>query len=122
MESNLIIIDESLKRPNYFTGKMLTTEDFTAEQEYFLAKLHRHNRYLHGWGVVHGLDVFIRDEMVVVTKGYAIDCAGNDILLGSKIETRLPLRKKEIYVVIEYLEKPISPIPSPFTVIETRRW
>ncbi len=45
--------------------------------------LRHHNRNLHGWGIVCGLQVVCgktRNE-VLVKKGYAIDPSGNDILL-----------------------------------------
>jgi hypothetical protein len=47
--------------------------------------LRHHNRHLHGWGIVCGLKVSCgpsRDSEVTIGKGYAIDCKGNDILLG----------------------------------------
>ncbi len=45
--------------------------------------LRHHNKFLHGWGIVCGLQVVcgrVRNE-VVVKEGYAIDPRGNDILL-----------------------------------------
>ena len=44
--------DTALERVKYFQGQMLSVSDLEAEQEYFLARLRRHNRHLHGWGVV----------------------------------------------------------------------
>jgi hypothetical protein len=44
-------------RNNYFTGKLLTARDFTAEQQYSADKLRLHQIALHGWGVVCGLKV-----------------------------------------------------------------
>jgi len=49
-----------LARNNYFTGKFMTGRDFTDEQRYLLGKVRRHNRYLHGSGVVCGLTVSFR--------------------------------------------------------------
>jgi len=46
-----------VKRPHYFTGQMLSADDFTAEQEYHIGKQRRHNLHCHGFGVVHGLKV-----------------------------------------------------------------
>src|SRR5262249_2936857 len=47
-----------------------------------------HNKHLHGWGIVCGLQVECGPDPpgqpcrhVTVRKGYAIDCEGNDILL-----------------------------------------
>ena len=45
------------ERLNYFYGQMLSAADFRAEQSYFREKLKLHNRCLHGYGVVCGLEV-----------------------------------------------------------------
>jgi hypothetical protein len=42
------------ERPRYFPGQLITPDDLIQEQEYFRNKLKRHNRLLHGWGVVCG--------------------------------------------------------------------
>lgn len=44
-------------RLSYFYGQMLHARDLQAEQSYFREKLKLHNRCLHGWGVVCGLEV-----------------------------------------------------------------
>ena len=45
------------ERLNYFYGQMLGAADFRAEQAFFREKLKLHNRCLHGYGVVCGLEV-----------------------------------------------------------------
>lgn len=45
------------ERLNYFYGQMLGAADFRGEQAYFREKLKLHNRCLHGYGVVCGLQV-----------------------------------------------------------------
>jgi hypothetical protein len=49
--------EQPLSRNHYFTGKLLTAEDFNDEQNYILERHRRHNRKLHGYGVVCGLQV-----------------------------------------------------------------
>jgi hypothetical protein len=44
-------------RLRYFYGQMLHARDLQMEQAYSREKLKLHNRCLHGWGVVCGLDV-----------------------------------------------------------------
>jgi hypothetical protein len=44
-------------RLTYFYGQMLHARDLQVEQAYFREKLKLHNRCLHGWGVVCGLEV-----------------------------------------------------------------
>ncbi|MGB8771566.1 MAG: hypothetical protein WCC92_18280, partial [Candidatus Korobacteraceae bacterium] len=77
-----------LARNNYFTGKLLVERDFTDEQRYFLGKLRRHDRQLHGWGVVCGLKVeqhpnpACQDRFVVIEPGTAVDCCGREIVVA----------------------------------------
>ncbi len=105
--------EAGLKRPIYYTGMMLTAEDFEAEQNYFLDKLRQHNRYLHGWGVVWGFEVFIQGGMVVVEPGFAVDCAGNQLLLSTPLELTLPGEQRRIYLLAAYEEKKINPVHIP---------
>ena len=44
-------------RVSYFHGQMLGVREFQTEQAYFREKLRLHNRCLHGYGVVCGLEV-----------------------------------------------------------------
>jgi hypothetical protein len=46
-----------LERPRYFPRQLITPTELTLEQTYFRDKLRRHNRFLHGWGVVCGAQV-----------------------------------------------------------------
>ena len=52
-----------LQRVNYAHGQLLGVDDFRAEQDYVRRRLSRHNRLLHGVGIVCGLDVTVeRDD------------------------------------------------------------
>jgi hypothetical protein len=76
---------ECLDRTRYFSGQLLTEADLNNEQSYWLAKSRLHNRYLHGWGVVCGMQVLCSEcaGWVTVKPGYAIDPCGNDIIVCS---------------------------------------
>ncbi len=79
-----------LERVKYFPRQLLTADDMKADQEYFLNKLRRHNRYLHGWGTVCGLEVLsaATDELpwrVEITKGYALGPWGDEIYVGESV-------------------------------------
>ena len=102
--------DEQLKRPRYFDGEILSANDFTTEQEYHRAKLRRHNRYLHGWGVVSGFSVSVRDGSVIVESGVAIDCAGNEIFLKRQTMSAPSESANRLYVVVEYYESTVEPV------------
>lgn len=74
---------QCLERPRYFAGQLLTEAELNSEQAYVIAKNKLHNRYLHGWGIVCGLQVVCHDcdGWVTVKQGYAIDPCGNDIIV-----------------------------------------
>ncbi len=72
-----------LERVNYFAGEYLTTDDFQAEQNYYLSKQRYHNRYMHTWGIASGLDVQIASNTsITVYPGMAIDGQGREIVLS----------------------------------------
>ena len=104
--------EENLQRPKYNNGQVLTANDLADEQQYFIEKFKRHNRYLHGWGIISGLTILIRNKEILVEPGYAIDCAGNEIVLNERLKCDLPAGKIEFWVSIRYDEKRINPIQS----------
>src|SRR5512147_2416454 len=79
----------SLERLRYFPRQLLTADDMRVEQEYFREKMRRHNRFLHGWGVVCGLEV-VADAAsgpmaVKVCPGYALGPWGDEIYVEEPI-------------------------------------
>lgn len=73
-----------MERTSFHSGKLLTAEDLNREQEYFRNKLKRHNRMLHGFGVVSGFRVTMAGGEVLVEPGFALDCEGNEIALSER--------------------------------------
>ncbi len=76
-----------LERVRYFPRQLLGAEDLTDEQSYFREKLRRHNRYLHGWGVVCGCSVRPaptkeKPFQVLICPGYVITPCGDEVLIG----------------------------------------
>jgi hypothetical protein len=84
----------SFCRNSYFTGKLLTERDFTAEQRYMIDKLRLHHLALHGWGVVCGLRVkphpYCPDLRIIVEPGLAVDSCGREIRVLQEVELELP--------------------------------
>jgi hypothetical protein len=100
-----------LQRPNYFTGMLLTADDFRAEQEYFLARERRHNRFFIGWGVVSGLKVKATSpSQIVIEPGCAIDCAGNEIYVCSPVMLAISATVKPQYIALRYVETLTCPV------------
>ena len=105
-----------LKRNRFFTGQLLTAEDLELEQQYFREKLKRHNRSLHGFGVVGGLELSITEGKIHLSPGLALDCQGNEIAVGVTLELALPDDsdgKGTSLLGISYLEKVSEPVPVP---------
>ncbi|MCW3494221.1 hypothetical protein [Microbacterium sp. SSM24] len=74
-------------RPRFFAGQLLTETELTGLTTYFMEKQRLHNRYLHGYGVVVGLQVECDGcgPGVIVRPGYAIDPCGADIVLPDTV-------------------------------------
>ncbi|MEO8153899.1 MAG: hypothetical protein ABI605_12575 [Rhizobacter sp.] len=72
-----------LERLRYFPRELLTADKLRAEQDYFLEKQRRHNRFMHGWGVVCGLvvkpDPNAGPLALIICPGYALSPFGNEI-------------------------------------------
>lgn len=47
----------SVKRLNYFNGQFLKEKDFQEEQSYHRENQRLHNKNLHSWGIVEGLEL-----------------------------------------------------------------
>ncbi len=69
---------EGPQRAPFFHGKVLTPEDLEHTQQYFRERFKRHNRSLHGFGIVSGLNVSVKSGQVVVEQGLALDCSDAD--------------------------------------------
>ncbi|MGR9099215.1 MAG: hypothetical protein ACU826_01485 [Gammaproteobacteria bacterium] len=73
-----------LCRPRFFAGQLLTEQDLNRLDRYIQEKNRLHNRYLHGWGVVCGLEVSCLPcdaGSVGVSPGYALSPCGDDIIV-----------------------------------------
>jgi hypothetical protein len=79
---------QSFERARFFAGQLLTESELNAEDSYVRAKNRLHNRYLHGSGVVCGLQVSCHEceGWVTVRPGYAIDPCGNDVVVCESVE------------------------------------
>lgn len=118
----------ALKRPGYREGNYLAHSDLALEQRYLRQRLRRHNRHLHGWGVVCGLNVVPGNDarrpwLILVCPGYAIGPYGDEI----KVDYAVPVNVSDylwlqpldadpppslIYVGIQYAEMLEDPVDS----------
>jgi len=106
----------SLRRVNYFTGRLLSAEDFGAEQAYHREKSRLHNRRLHGSGVVSGLTVSLTGgtsrPAITVKPGVGIDPTGNELELDAERSIPIGVKARAFLVVLRYVERPVEPVPS----------
>jgi uncharacterized repeat protein (TIGR01451 family) len=119
----------ALQRPVYAAGSYLAAHDLLTEQRYRLQRLRRHNRYLHGWGVICGLLVVPatgprRPWAVHVCPGYALSPYADEIEVqtAAAVDVRDYLWRRPhdasgnpvrvAYVGIRYVERQARPVPS----------
>ena len=108
---------DGLARVNYFTGMILGTDDFQAEQDYLRHRLARLNRFVYGSGVVTGLEVTVAGTggaaSVTIAPGFAFDRAGNELCVATPCSLALPASGAALVVVLAYQERPCQPVPTP---------
>lgn len=111
-----------IERIRYFARQLLDEADFTQEQEYLRDKARRHNRMLHGWGVVSGLCVESGEAKseLTVGPGYALDSYGNEIVVDDEVTVDLCSEDgdgnavspgRPLYLAIRYAECLTRPVP-----------
>jgi len=102
--------DKPLTRLRYFPGQMLTADCMATEQAYFMDRMRRRNRLLHGFGVVCGLDVKLKEPgdqgsvgaapvpagaEVWVCPGFAVTPEGDEVLLDEPVCVDLATGKQD---------------------------
>jgi hypothetical protein len=122
-------------RLRYFYGQPIGALDLRQEQSYHRDRIRLHNRLLHGWGIVCGLEIEVRPAVecdpdvedpaattLVVFPGAAIDAAGNDIvvrrprpvelsrLLPDPVLEQLAKTPATVYLSLCFHEQPIDPM------------
>lgn len=110
----------SFERNRYYPGKMLTSADFLAEQNYFNKKRTFLNHILYGSGIICGLSVFNLDDLsIYVESGVAIDGYGREIVVEKSVVKKLAalegfdkLSGKQACLCIRYQEETVQPIRS----------
>jgi hypothetical protein len=71
-----------IKRLNYFNSQFLVERDFLDEQSYHIRMRRLHNKALHSWGILNGLNVTRSgDKEVSISPGLAVDIEGREIVV-----------------------------------------
>ena len=98
-----------IKRLNYYNSQFLKENDFNDEQLYHNQMRRFHNRALHTWGVVEGLEVtpVAGASKLTVAPGIAIDRLGQEIVLPEESDA-IGLDNfgagTKVYVTIKYAD------------------
>jgi len=105
-----------LQRVNYTTGMLLGVDDFKTEQDYLRERLNRHNRLLHGAGIVTGLGVTVQRDSagsrITIAPGLALDPTGNEICVEQSVDLALPAPGPDLVVLLRYAERPCRFAPT----------
>jgi hypothetical protein len=105
------------ERPRYFFGQVIGVDDLKQEQLYHREKARRHNRFLHGWGIVRGLEVRAGTPgpQVTISAGYALDRRGEEIVVPRSVAVDLSghAAGTTVYVAVRYDERLECPVPTP---------
>ena len=129
----------ALERTRFFAGQILGPDDMTQDQTYFREKHRRHNRMLHGWGVVCGACVRRgrTNCEVIVEPGYILGPWGDEIVIDRDVvvdlcrqgageqlgccgesldpwcnDTRAECREGTLYLAARYAECQARPVRS----------
>lgn len=108
------------ERNRYFTGKMLTSADFAAEQRYINNKRRFINNMMFGAGIVCGMSVDCLDEKNIrIDSGAAIDGYGREIVIPeakikklSAIDGFEDTQSDSLCIYAAYDEENIQPVYS----------
>ena len=108
------------EKNRYYPGKMLSSADFQAEQNYLVNKSRFMNHLMYGAGIVCGLSTISLDDLsVLVESGVAIDGEGREIIIGNSVVHKLSaiegfssLTGDEASLFIRFREEPVHSVYS----------
>lgn len=114
MDKNQIF---SFERNRYYSGKLLTSTDFQAEQDYMNHKRRFLNRFVLGQGIICGLGVYNLDDFsIMIESGIAIDSLGREIVVENSVVKKLSaidgfagLTGDRVTLCLSYKEEGIQP-------------
>ncbi|HJN75607.1 MAG TPA: hypothetical protein QGF58_16880 [Myxococcota bacterium] len=116
-----------LSRLNPFEGLCLTSRDLLDEQTYHRKSLHRHTLYLHGHGIVQGLQVELEKRktkyVAILQAGYGITRLGQGVALTEPgaVPLEVPKKDGEYMLWLFHVEGPDDESQRPvFDTTETR--
>lgn len=122
--SKLVVVP----RPALRDGQPVTAADLRAALDYQRALQWQHNRILHGYGIVVGLEVMVQENEdggveLLISPGYALDGWGRELIVPEPLTLHLPRDRRDVSVYVRYVPDPsdesVAAVPN--TVSETVR-
>lgn len=106
------------ERNRYYSGKILTSTDFIAEQLYMNNKRRFMNNIIYGSGILCGLNVLSLDDLsILIESGVAIDQTGREIVVDatsvkklSTIEGFENVKSNNAVLYLKYKEQEVHPV------------
>lgn len=104
--------DHTLKRLNPFEGLCLTAGDLMDEQIYHRRNLQRHALFMHGYGIVMGMQVELEQDkkryVAIVKSGYGITSQGQGVhlMFDVKVPLEVPKTDGEYMLWVFHIEGP----------------
>ena len=91
--------DDFLRRLQPFEGLCLTAQDLQDEQDYHRKNLHRHNLFLHGYGIVQGLQVELQQQgsryIAIIQAGFGVTRMGQQVRLDEAVSVQLEVPRRD---------------------------
>ena len=106
-----------MTRTHFFFGKLLSVDDLEREQSYHRTKHRRHNRLVHGRGIVRGLGVSLGAQkagqvpQIEVSPGVAIDPRGEELVVCDPVTRDVSVAGTVCHVTVSLVERPVDPAP-----------
>lgn len=106
------------QRNRYYLGKLLTSADFQAEQDYFRNRSYFMNSLMYGSGVICGLGVVSLDDLsILIESGAAIDGLGREIVQENSLVRKLSaiegydqITSDKVCLCLRYEETPVHSV------------
>jgi hypothetical protein len=107
---------ETVRRVKFFNNQLLQVQDFTDEQAYHIRMRRTHNRLMHSWGVLEGLELHLDPvgQNLTLEEGIALDAQGRELVLPSETRVNLsPYAGRTVWVTLAYREQSAAESTTP---------
>ncbi len=93
---------KELTHLNFFKFLFTGEEEWKDEQAYYTGRMSIHNAYLHGAGIVHGLEIEVDNistpAKVLISPGLAFDAMGHELIIPEELDVSGDIKKSEIVI------------------------